>query len=224
MPPKKLPLSGGERRFTHRLWGSRRGVGNNNCYAYAFSDYEGYRALKSSPGDRSSNNGLRRGSLKCKDLSKRVLADNPGKVYKVHPEKKCAKTHYKTMMVVAPGRDFHFYKQHGEVEFKIKRGDTAASIARFFEIPVTRVRVAILKCKGRDPKTGRLKVGKNVRMRVNGWAHKRGWATGPLLRDARGRVIKDPRRASRKYPGLDYSKFCCAFCVKNKGIRTGRDW
>lgn len=51
---KGLPLSGSEKKFTHRLWSSRRGVGNNNCYAYAFSDYEAAaRPHKSIPGDCS---------------------------------------------------------------------------------------------------------------------------------------------------------------------------
>jgi|TARA_B100000287_G_scaffold206881_1_gene195170 hypothetical protein len=227
MPPKRrakklLPLSGSEKRYTHRFWGSRRGVGNNNCYAYAFGDYEGYRGAKSTPGDRAKTR--RYGSLKCRDLAKGVLADNKKKVYKAKPTARCKPGYFKAMMVVAPGRDFHFYRQHGEIELKIKRGDTAASIARFLKIPLGRVRMAIGKHKGRDPKTGKLRVGKNIRIKCNGWSHKRGWATGPLLHDAKGKVIKDPRRASRNYPGLNYSKFCGAFCVKDRGIRTGYDW
>ena len=51
--------------------------------------------------------------------------------------------------------------------------------------------MAIGKYKGRDPKTGKLRVGKNIRIKCNGWSHKRGWATGPLLHDAKGKVIKD---------------------------------
>ena len=80
-----LPLSGGERLFTHRLWGSAKGVRSNNCYAYALGDFESFRGMKSSPGNRSSNNRLRQGSLKCRDLMKRVLADNPKKVYASAP-------------------------------------------------------------------------------------------------------------------------------------------
>lgn len=221
---RRLPLSGGERLFTHRLWGSNKGIGSNNCYAYAMGDFESYRGQKSSPGNRSSNNSLRRGSLKCKDLIKRVLADNPKKVYRVEASKRCRPEHYKVMLVTAPGRDFHWYRQHSQIEWKIKKGDTAASIARFLRMPVTRVRAAVTKHNGRDKKTGKLKPGKNIRIKTNGWSHKRGWATAPLLKDARGRYIKDPRAASRAYPGLNYSRYCGAFCVRNKGIRTGLNW
>ena len=221
---KLLPLSGGERLFTHRLWGSAKGVRSNNCYAYAFGDFESFRGMKSSPGNRSSNNRLRQGSLKCRDLMKRVLADNPKKVYRVRAETRCRPKYYKTMLVTAPGRDFHWYRQHGVIEWKIKKGETAASIARFLRISPARVRAAVAKHNGRDKRTGKLKVGKNIRINANGWSHKRGWATAPLLKDARGKVIKDPRTASRAYPGLNYSKFCGAFCVRSKGIRTGRNW
>jgi hypothetical protein len=39
--------------------------------------------------------------------------------------------------------------------------------------------------------------------------------------DAKGKVIVDPRKASRDYPGLNYKKYCSSFCVKNKGIKVG---
>ena len=222
--PRRLPLSGGELLYTQRLWGSNKGVGSNNCYSYAMGDYESYRGMKASPGNRSSNNRLRQGSLRCRDLIKRVLADNPKKVYRARPGERCKAGHYKTMLFVAPGRDFHWYRQQGIIEWKLKRGQTAAYIARFLKIPLDRVRRAITKHNGRDLKTGKLKPGKNIKIMCNSWSHKRGWATTPLLTDAKGNVIKDPRKAARAYPGLNYSKFCGAFCVKNKGVRVGLNW
>ena len=63
--------------------------------------------------------------------------------------------------------------------------------------------------------------GKIMRFKANIFAHKRGWATGPLVTDAKGKVIIDPRKASRDYPGLNYKKYCSSFCVKNKGIKVG---
>jgi LysM repeat protein len=119
------------------------------------------------------------------------------------------------MMFVAPSNkynnstgDFHFYKQHGMVDYKIQKGDTYASIARFFKIPVTRIR---------KPGVALPAVGRTIKIRVNVWSHKLGWATGPLLYDARNQVIKDPRKANRNY-GYRYTKYCSSFCVKNKGI------
>lgn len=35
---KELPLSGSEKKFTNKRWGTATGIGNNNCYAYAVGD------------------------------------------------------------------------------------------------------------------------------------------------------------------------------------------
>tara|TARA_B100000073_G_scaffold345076_1_gene353278 strand:- start:2466 stop:3212 length:747 start_codon:yes stop_codon:yes gene_type:complete len=214
---KKLPLSGSEPKYTQRLWGRAVGIGNNNCYAYAVGDYESYRRHKSIPGERAgiynSHNYTH-----CKDLPRRVMADNPNKVYIVKANDKCKKSFYKIMMFVAPGKkrnyfrqgDFHFYKQHGFVEYKVKKGNKYEDIAKFFKVPLNRVKQA-----------GKLVPGKILKFKANVFSHKRGWATAPLLVDAKGKAITDPRKASRNYPGLEYKKYCSSFCVKNRGIKVG---
>lgn len=222
---KVLPTSGSEKRFTHRLWGSKVGIGNNNCMAYAFHDFEYYRMQKSTPGDRSgmSNNGHT--YTNCRDLPRRVMSDNPGKVYLCNPDKRCKRGFFKVMLFVAPARpsdwirqgDFHWYKQHNEVEYKMKEGDTVASIARFFGVSRTVIENALKKKRMTKPVRGRVIVFK-----ANVWSHKRGWATGPLLVDAKGKPIYDPRKAARAYPGLNYKTFCSSFCVKNNGIKVGK--
>jgi hypothetical protein len=207
---KKLPLSGSEPLFKYEPWGTK-GRRSNNCYAYAVGDYEEYRPYKSVPGDRAGRNIYSRDYTKCGSLKDDVIADNPGKVYSCKANDKCKKGYYKIMMVVAPNYgDFHFYKQHGEIEYKVREGDTCASIARDFGVPVYRIR-----------KNGRLVNGCKIRFKANMFSHKRGWATGPLLRDAKGNTIKDPRKASRNYGNLNYSKYCGSFCVKNRGIKVG---
>ena len=214
---KTLPLSGSEKKFTQRLWGRTTGISNNNCYAYAVNDYENYRPSKSVPGERAGRNKTHT-YTHCKNLPERVIADNPKKVYKVKAEDKCKKSHYKIMMFVAPGNkknyfrqgDFHFYKQHGIVEYKVKSGDSYEKIAKFFEVPVSRVK-----------KSGKLSPGKRLIFKANVFSHKRGWATGPLLTDAKNKIIKDPRTASRNYPGLKYTKYCSSFCVKDRGVKVG---
>jgi hypothetical protein len=216
---KELPLSGSEKRFTNRYWGTSTGIGNNNCYAYAVGDYEAYRWQKSIPGDRSGLSNGHHNYTHCTGLPNRVISDNPKKVYKAGADEKCKKGYFKVMMFVCPGRptnyirqgDFHFYKQHGVVEYKIKAGDTVSSVAKFFKIPETRVK-----------KAGPFKVGKRIVFKANVFSHKRGWATGPLLTDAKGKAIVDPRKASRNYPGLNYEKYCSSFCVKNTGIKVGK--
>jgi hypothetical protein len=143
-----LPLSGSEPTYTNRLWGRTVGIGNNNCYAYAVGDYEKMRLQKSIPGERAGIRNLSHTYTHCKGLPQRVIADNPKKVYMAKATEKCKPNHYKVMMFVAPGNtrnyfrqgDFHFYKQHGAVEYKVKNGNTYESIAKFFKIPVSRVK------------------------------------------------------------------------------------
>jgi len=216
----KLPLSGSERKFTNKRWGTSTGINNNNCYAYAVGDYEAYRWQKSIPGDRSGMSNTDHSYTHCRGLPKRVISDNPTRVYRAKANEKCKKGYYKVMLFVCPGRptnyirqgDFHFYVQHGVVEYRVKAGDTRASVANFFKVPESRIKNA----------SGKFVVGKRIIFKANVFSHKRGWATGPLLKDAKGKVITDPRKASRNYPGLNYSRYCSSFCVKNNGIKVGK--
>lgn len=212
---KELPLSGSEKKFTTRWWGASKGVNNNNCYAYAVNDPENYRWQKSIPGDRSGMSNSYHNFTHCKGLPERVISDNPRKVYKVNPIMRCKKGFFKIMMFTSPQGDFHFYKQHGVCEYKVQPGDTLTKVSKFFRVPVERIRAAANKAGG-------FKEGKRIVFKVNLWSHKRGWATGPLLVDAKGKMIKDPRTAARNYPGLNYSNFCSAFCVKDRGIKVGK--
>jgi len=210
---KRLPTSGYEPTYTTLGWDKYFNF--NNCYAYAVNDLETYREEKSVPGDMSGLSRLPHNYKSCKDLPRRVLSDNPGKIYKTVAERKCKKGYYKIMMFVAPTNiynepygDFHFYKQHSVVEYKVKPGENAKTIAEFFKIPMSEVLRA-----------GPIVVGKRLRFHANVWSHKRGWATGALLHDASGKAILDPRKANRKY-SHNYSKYCSSFCVKNTGIKV----
>ena len=215
MVRKELPLSGSEMVFKHRPW--TRFKMANNCYAYAFHDMRFWRPHKSVPGP---NGGMNHNFRNCTGIAKQIKADNPGKVYIVKKSNtKCKKGYYKVMMVVAPttrngrpGGDFHFYKQHGIINYKIRRGDTPRNLAKFFGVGVKTITDAM----GADPR-----VGKKIIFRCNLFSHKMGWATGPLLVDSCGKIIKDPTKACRKY-GLNYSKYCNSFCVAaNKGVKVG---
>ena len=86
---KALPLSGSENRFTNRRWSTPKGIGNNNCYAYAVGDYEAYRWQKSIPGDRSGLSNGHHTYTHCTGLPKRVISDNPKRIYKVSANEKC---------------------------------------------------------------------------------------------------------------------------------------
>jgi len=91
------------------------------------------------------------------------------------------------------------------------------SMARFFGVSRSVIQTALTKRRLKAPEKGRV-----IIFKANVWSHKRGWATEPLLVDAKGKAIFDPRKASRNYDGLNYKKFCSAFCVKNKGIKVGK--
>lgn len=210
-----LPLSGGEVAYSWKPWGDT-GFSTDNCYAYAVGDHAMYRDNKSVPGNHSGMSSMFHTYKNCKGLAKRVISDNPKKVYLARATEKCRKQFYKVMMFVAPTNayhnstgDFHFYKQHGVVNYTVKKSDTRMKIARFFKIPLSRIPLRL-------PAAGKI-----IKIRANVFSHKLGWATGPLLTDAKGKAIKDPRKANRKY-GFNYSKYCCSFCVKNKGIDVDR--
>jgi len=215
---KSPPASGSEHTFTMKKWAGKVGKGNNNCYAYAVNDYQRYRGWKSQPGERANKSSSGK-YLDCGKLPKLVVADNPKKVYMVNAGTKCKPSYYKVMLVVATCKksnylcqgDFHFYKQHTKTEYRVKKDDTHESIASFFKVPTSRVKRAAVT----------LKPGRVITFKADFFSHKRGWATGPLVVGATGKLIKDPRTTSRRYPGLNYNKYCSSFCVKNDGIKVG---
>ena len=215
----KLPVTGNENVYNARLW--KKHYGSNNCYAYAMGDLRKFRLQKSVPGV-AAGLGFPTSDFKtCGDLPKRVLKDNPGKVNKIKPNKKCPNGYYKIMMFISsPTKktmgDFHFYKQHSIVRYVTKIGDTIAGIAKFFDVPRTRITKAL--------NTKKLTSGTPLKFKANVWSHKRGWGTGALLKDNCNKSIKDPRKACKNYGSLNYKKLCSAFCVKGDGIlRTGRN-
>lgn len=217
---KQPPTNGYEPTFTMKRWNSKVGVNNNNCYAYAVNDFENFRKWKAQPGERADvYNNSSYNDNKCMKLSNLVVYDNPNKVYATKASTKCKPGFYKIMMFIAKCKksdylcqgDFHFYKQHSKTEYKVKRDDTHESIAQFFKVPVLRIKRAAKV----------LKPGKIITFKADFFSHKRGWGTGPLMVDAKGKFITDPRISSRNYTGINYNTYCSSFCVKNNGIKVG---
>ena len=214
MSSVRLRLSGSEVVYNTKKWCTKKAKWNNNCYAYAVDDLRLYRVHKAQPGNVSGMSNNHHSYSSCKGLAKRVVSDNPGKIYVCPNYKKpCPRGFFKVMLFVSPvagHNDFHWYKQHGNVTYKVKTGDTKASIAKFFKIPVSRL-------------TGKkIEPGKNISFRSNVWSHKRGWGDCPLLTDAKGKAILNPRKASRNYGSLNYKRFCHAFCVQTTGVNVGK--
>lgn len=239
-------------KYTWAPWGTK-GVVHDNCYDYAFGSYSNNRTVKSVPGDRS---GLKANGLTfttCSGIQKRVISDNPGNVYKMkNPDAKPRRGFYKVMCFVAPSNDFgnltgdfHWYKEISAIRYRIRRGDTAMALAKFFHVTIKTVNDAVIKSKfstntnnGRiannaeelrvlnkhvaNSKGQTLPIGKIIDLPVKLWSHKTGWAGGPLIVDASGKTITDPRKADRNYtPGFHYTKFCAAYGVRVGFAKTG---
>jgi len=143
--------------------------------------------------------------------------------------------------------DFHFYRQVQSVRYKIAAGDTVTSLARYFRVTPDVIRAAAKKLKqptnnvdgninsnsnlsNRAMAANRLRAnnkkslltpGKIIEFKCNLWAHKQGWGTRPILVDAKGKTIYDPRKANRNYGRLNYSQLCGVYCVRAGKAKSG---
>ena len=143
--------------------------------------------------------------------------------------------------------DFHFYRQVQSVRYKIAAGDTVSSLARYFRVTPDIIRAAAKKLKNptnntdgninsnsnlsnramaanrhrANNKRSILTPGKIIEFKCNLWAHKQGWGTRPILVDAKGKTIYDPRKANRNYGRLNYTKLCGVYCVRAGKAKSG---
>jgi hypothetical protein len=143
--------------------------------------------------------------------------------------------------------DFHFYRQVQSVRYKIAAGDTVTSLARYFRVTPDVIRAAAKKLRqptnnvdgninsnsnlsNRAMAANRLRAnnkkslltpGKIIEFKCNLWAHKQGWGTRPILVDAKGKTIYDPRKANRNYGRLNYSQLCGVYCVRAGKAKSG---
>ena len=208
---RKLPTSGSEPMFSDLIYGTTKGVENNNCYAWAIDAYRGSGGIKLQPGNISHQSSNLNASS-CRFLRRRAMDDSRARgIYAVPPAEKCKPGYYKIMAFIDKGNDYHWYKQHGDLLYRVSPGETPASIARELGVPRKNV-----TSPTPAPKPGDLVFvrGGNV------FSHKQGLATGPLLRDASKKVIPDPRRANRNYGLYNYRTFCGAMCIRNLSPST----
>jgi hypothetical protein len=240
-------------KYTWRPWGTS-GVVHDNCYDYAFGSFSNKRTEKSVPGARAKINSNGLTFTTCAGIVERVIADNPITVKKVAPGSKIPAGYYMVMCFVAPSNnfgnstgDFHWYKQISSIEYKTRPGDKIVALAKFFHVTPRVIRDALAKsvpslnkdhgrvsndenelrvlnknCK--TCKSASLPPERVLEFPVALWSHKTGWAGGPLIVDASGKTITDPRKADRNYkPGFHYTKFCSAYIVKRGMAQTGNN-
>lgn len=216
-------------------WGSM-GRHHDNCYDYAFGLNNMSSVNKNVPGNMSGNKAWGLTFQTCTGIAKRVLEDYKGLAYRCTGNTPCKPGYYRVMNFVAKEGDFHWYRQTTAVRYKIRAGDTVTGVAKFFRVTPMVIRQAMSRAtrptsasNGRISNSrnnlsllnafirqghGVMPPGKVIQFPVRLWSHKQGFATGPVLVDASGKTITDPRRANRNYPGLNYSRFCSAYCVR----------
>jgi len=107
---------------------------SHNCYSYFLNlkSDSAYQLCKkelnnndyckrSQPGYASKYPRLRTNDFSCPNIMKRTLDDNKN-VYRINKNNSCPATHYKGALVVAPKRDYHYYRLNDENVWTHKPG------------------------------------------------------------------------------------------------------
>ena len=115
---------------------------SHNCYAFLMDafDYEGIERCKKSncnkpqPGYISGIEHWNSTELQCDKIMERVIKDSNDTIYipkvripgtnKYKYGKTCKSGYYKGVLVIAPNRDYHFYREIKKDEWLHKRGQT----------------------------------------------------------------------------------------------------
>jgi len=200
-------FSGSERVCRRNVFSVPKGISRNNCYAYAIhaARWKG-PSYKLQPGDLSMPDVP--GYLDCDTLVERTRQDL--KVIGGHLtpyDSRCKRGYYKIALILAPSRDYHFLVHHKDVVFRVTcDNETRASIAKKFKVAVSCVEKLASYAKGTSVYV----------KHADCWSHKRGTAFPVSLMDAKGKIIKDPRKANFDYGWLNYHVYCATFCVKKR--------
>jgi hypothetical protein len=200
--------SGAEPVCKYNVFSMPHGIVRNNCYAYALQigSKKGPYNYKLQPGDLSSKKYFELDS--CHDIRDRVIDDLKviGGYMTRSLSEPCTKDHYLIALILSKDRDYHFLVFHNDIRYVTEAGESRASIARKFKVPLSHVESKASYGPGKAVYI------RNARV----WSHKRGTADAPTLLDSNGKIIKDPRRSKFNYGYLNYSTFCTFFCVRRQ--------
>ena len=198
--------------YSDFLYANPIGTRQNNCYAYAINSYkDSGDEKKLQPGDLAGMSGSV--DLKnCKDLVRRALADAKKMGWSLRylgsNKKECCPKSTRIVAVLAPNSDFHWYRLHRDLLYRVKTPRTRRQMATEFGVSIGNVQIP-------GPDISRAVPGDLVLIRnANVWSHKQGHSgDGPLLVDACKQIIKDPAEACRNYGNLNYKVVCGSFCL-----------
>ena len=198
--------------YSDFLYANPIGTRQNNCYAYAINSYKDSGDEKLQPGDLAGMSGGV-DLTDCKDLVKRALADAKAMGWNLRylgkDKKECCPKSTRIVAVLAPNSDFHWYRFHRDLLYRVKTPRTRRQMATEFGVSTANVQIP-------GPDISRAVPGDLVLIRnANVWSHKQGHSgDGPLLKDACGKIIKNPAKACRNYGnGLNYKVVCGSFCL-----------
>jgi hypothetical protein len=194
--------------FNHVVWKIPDGV-KANCYLFALAPKVGLggyaeRPQKSTPGGKCSKYKSKRMNFNdCKGFMKRITCDNPVHVKRFNIDKlneKISPDNHLMCALLSPGKsngtvsqDFHFLRR---VSYR-----TVKNAWKFL--------------KYKTPKQASFQF--NLLKPRYVWAHQRGWSKGgPIIHDAVGNLIIDPRYANFNYGRLNYNKLCGIFKVNTR--------
>jgi len=207
-----------ENTFSNVLYGSPVGTSQNNCYAYAINYYVNRGDTKLQPGNLAGNMSSVDLSS-CRDMRQRVQDDAKAMgwtITVIDKDTVCPKGSVKIASVIAPNIDFHWYKYHKHVMYRVKTPRSVADLAREFGVSTADVHNPN---PGNRTNSSTLRLGDIVLIRnANCWSHKQGFSPeGPILKDSCGKVIKDPATACRTYGyGLNYTSICTVYCLRKQ--------
>lgn len=107
---------------------------SHNCYTYFLNlksddsvklcknDYSKYNMCRrAQPGYFKGYPKLNKNDYKCPIMMRRTLDDNPN-ISKTTQKKSCPSNYYKGALVVAPGRDYHYYRLNDDNVWTHKPG------------------------------------------------------------------------------------------------------
>ena len=131
---------------------------SHNCYDYflnlksmnAFKtcknhDYKKYgECRRPQPGYAAGMHTMTKKDYKCKTIKYRTQKDNPY-ILDAKENEKCKKGYYKGALVVAPGRDFHYYRLTDDGVWSHQPGGTKTSILDSNNKPIKNPRLAARK-------------------------------------------------------------------------------
>lgn len=218
--------------YSDLLYSTPAGAGNNNCYSWAVEAYSNARGgRKLQPGDLSGvgslaangsgntpSNGVDIG--RCEDVLAKTERDAAAQRHWVRrvdasASVACPRGSSKIMAFLDPGNDYHWYRFHRNLLYRVRHPRTVAELAAEFGVRPEDVHAPGTSSSSKT----RLAKGDMVLIRGAAvWSHKRGHSPeGPLLKDACGKIIKDPRTACRDYgTGTNYTTPCGALCYSKK--------